>query len=288
MDILGIGIPEIILIFILALMVFGPQRLPVLANRVGRKLREWRTMSQVFLVEWREELAALEEARQSLDEARQALLEAQQVVATEMTGVKETVALEMSAAETDISEGLTKAQKAVDAETAQIQATAAKVAHGQEVALAPNASAPKTAAPQQTAAQSAATDVAEAESDVSEVTEADMVIAPPELTTPKQAPASAPNIPTPTVSKSLNTTEDDVTEIKTASDIAAEVATQIAQNVATEVAAKVAKDVAAEVAEEVARIVAAKLMQAETDDAASESQTAADVISVEEKVTPSA
>ena len=116
-----------------------------------------------------------------------------------------------------------------------------------------------------------------------------MVIAPPELTSPKRMPAPTPSVASHTiVSNRHDTAEDDVTEVKTASDIATEVATQIAQNVAAEVAAKVAKDVAAEVAEEVARIVAAKLVQAEPGDSTVESQTASDVINLEEKVAPSA
>jgi Tat protein translocase TatB subunit len=38
----GIGTPELLVIFVLALVVVGPQRLPDLARSIGRALREFR------------------------------------------------------------------------------------------------------------------------------------------------------------------------------------------------------------------------------------------------------
>jgi len=123
MDILGIGVPEIILIFILALMVFGPRRLPALVNRIGRQLREWRAMSQVFLIEWREELAALEEVRHGLEEAKQALIEARQVVMDETSEVSQAISVEMAGAHKDVAIELAEVEKAVKTEAAQVQET---------------------------------------------------------------------------------------------------------------------------------------------------------------------
>lgn len=42
----GIGIPELIVIFIVALLVFGPQRLPELGRTLGRTLAELRRASE--------------------------------------------------------------------------------------------------------------------------------------------------------------------------------------------------------------------------------------------------
>lgn len=42
----GIGIPELIVIFVVALVVFGPKRLPDLARAFGRALAEFRMAAQ--------------------------------------------------------------------------------------------------------------------------------------------------------------------------------------------------------------------------------------------------
>ncbi|HXV41794.1 MAG TPA: twin-arginine translocase TatA/TatE family subunit, partial [Anaerolineae bacterium] len=56
MDILGIGFPELLFIFFIALMVFGPRRLPEIAGKAGRIVRDLRNMSQGFLAEWQREI----------------------------------------------------------------------------------------------------------------------------------------------------------------------------------------------------------------------------------------
>ena len=48
----NIGLPEIILILILALIVFGPKKLPEVGRSVGRGLREFRRASQ----DWRDQI----------------------------------------------------------------------------------------------------------------------------------------------------------------------------------------------------------------------------------------
>ena len=41
----GLGVPELIFIFVLALLIFGPKRLPELGRTVGRGLAEFRKAS---------------------------------------------------------------------------------------------------------------------------------------------------------------------------------------------------------------------------------------------------
>jgi Tat protein translocase TatB subunit len=88
MDILGIGFPELLFIFIIALMVFGPRRLPEIAGKAGRIVRDLRNMSQGFLAEWQREITVatrleeLEEVRKELEETKQSLRQSQ----AEITG----------------------------------------------------------------------------------------------------------------------------------------------------------------------------------------------------------
>ncbi len=44
----GLGMPELIIIFIVALLVFGPKRLPELGKALGRAINEFKRASQEF------------------------------------------------------------------------------------------------------------------------------------------------------------------------------------------------------------------------------------------------
>jgi len=43
-----VGLQELLVIFVIALLVFGPQRLPELGRMIGRALRELRRASDEF------------------------------------------------------------------------------------------------------------------------------------------------------------------------------------------------------------------------------------------------
>ena len=60
MNILGVGPAELILIFIIALIVFGPGRLPELARTLGKAMRELRRMSLEVTAEFTKELRDVE------------------------------------------------------------------------------------------------------------------------------------------------------------------------------------------------------------------------------------
>lgn len=91
MDILGIGFPELILIFIIALMVFGPRRLPEMAIKLGRTIADLRNMSQGLLTEWQREITVaarleeLQQTRQEFAELKQEINQAKAEVTTETT-----------------------------------------------------------------------------------------------------------------------------------------------------------------------------------------------------------
>ena len=53
---LGVGLPEFLVIFVVAILVFGPDRLPEFARQAGRFLRQVRTFTQAARDDIRSEL----------------------------------------------------------------------------------------------------------------------------------------------------------------------------------------------------------------------------------------
>ena len=48
MNIFGVGIPEIAVIFVLALLIFGPKKLPELGRSIGKTLKSLQQASGEF------------------------------------------------------------------------------------------------------------------------------------------------------------------------------------------------------------------------------------------------
>ncbi|MEG3845910.1 TatA/E family twin arginine-targeting protein translocase [Microcoleus sp. herbarium19] len=62
MNIFGIGLPEMAVIFTIALLVFGPKKLPEIGRSMGKALRGFQDASRDFESEFTREAKQLEQA----------------------------------------------------------------------------------------------------------------------------------------------------------------------------------------------------------------------------------
>ena len=91
----GLGIPEIIVILVVALVVFGPDRLPTVAAQVGRWVRDFRRMTADLTAEFqsvtKEFSSEFEELRAVTQDLQNELRGVQSDLANEMRGVSRTL-----------------------------------------------------------------------------------------------------------------------------------------------------------------------------------------------------
>ncbi|NJL01218.1 MAG: TatA/E family twin arginine-targeting protein translocase [Spirulinaceae cyanobacterium RM2_2_10] len=62
MNIFGIGLPEMALIFVVALLIFGPKKLPEIGRSLGKAIRSFQDASNEFQNEFKREAEKLEES----------------------------------------------------------------------------------------------------------------------------------------------------------------------------------------------------------------------------------
>jgi sec-independent protein translocase protein TatA len=75
----SLGMPELIVIFVIALIIFGPRKLPELGRSLGKSIAEFKRASNELKSTLEEEIR-LEEQRQKQEEAaKAATAQAQQV-----------------------------------------------------------------------------------------------------------------------------------------------------------------------------------------------------------------
>lgn len=62
MNFFGIGLPEMVLILVVALLVFGPKKLPEIGRSMGKAIRSFQDASREFESEFKREAEQLEKA----------------------------------------------------------------------------------------------------------------------------------------------------------------------------------------------------------------------------------
>ncbi len=62
MNIFGIGLPEMAVIMMVALLIFGPKKLPEIGRSLGKTIRGFQEASKDFQNEFQKEASQLEEA----------------------------------------------------------------------------------------------------------------------------------------------------------------------------------------------------------------------------------
>ncbi len=77
MNVFGIGLPEMGLIMVIALLVFGPKKLPEIGRSMGKAIRGFQDASKEFESEFKREAEQIEQAvtTPSLPEAREIAIE---------------------------------------------------------------------------------------------------------------------------------------------------------------------------------------------------------------------
>lgn len=89
MNVFGIGLPEMGLIMIVALLVFGPKKLPEIGRSMGKALKGFQDASKEFETEFKKEADQLEK---SVGEPMKATLEKPRALAADTANEKSDVA----------------------------------------------------------------------------------------------------------------------------------------------------------------------------------------------------
>jgi len=76
MNIFGIGLPEMGVIMVVALLIFGPKKLPEIGRSLGKTIRSFQEASNEFQTEFKRETEQLKETVQTTAELEPKHIEA--------------------------------------------------------------------------------------------------------------------------------------------------------------------------------------------------------------------
>lgn len=126
MNIFGVGIPEILIVLLLAAVIFGPGKLPEIAGQFGRAIRELREHARDFRDEY---LTDFEEVREELIEQRFELQQIDADIRAELEQAEADVRGAVRDAEVMTEEAIEAAR---DGETSRASASATATAEDSE------------------------------------------------------------------------------------------------------------------------------------------------------------
>ncbi len=81
----GVGPMEMLVIAVIALLVFGPERLPEIAGKIGRGVRELRAATTELTTEFQR---AIGEAQSTIDDVKQPAIEVRQTAESALSTVR--------------------------------------------------------------------------------------------------------------------------------------------------------------------------------------------------------
>ncbi len=107
MNVFGIGLPEMAIIFVVALLIFGPKKLPEIGRTFGKTLRSFQDASREFQEEFEKEAKAVEKTvttamEATLEEKPKAKIEPAKAANSEDATEAAEVAGEETAASTEV------------------------------------------------------------------------------------------------------------------------------------------------------------------------------------------
>ncbi|HLO88330.1 MAG TPA: TatA/E family twin arginine-targeting protein translocase [Nostocaceae cyanobacterium] len=76
MNIFGIGLPEMAVIMVVALLIFGPKKLPEIGRSLGKTIRSFQEASNEFQNEFKREAEQIEQAVKTTAEIEPKQIEA--------------------------------------------------------------------------------------------------------------------------------------------------------------------------------------------------------------------
>lgn len=119
MNFLGVGLPEMLVIFAVALLVFGPRKLPEIGRTLAKTLRSLQDASREFEAQLNKEFEAqLNKEAQELEKATRGTTAAATPKASRTAAAAEPKAESVATADTPTSEMAPPPSAADDAQTA--------------------------------------------------------------------------------------------------------------------------------------------------------------------------
>ncbi len=119
MNVFGIGLPEMALILVLALLVFGPKKLPEIGRSMGKAIKGFQDASREFEEEFKKEAESLEKSvkspmKASLEPDPPKALTPQEAAERAEATATETAAAEASADAPEVQETAANEEQTVE------------------------------------------------------------------------------------------------------------------------------------------------------------------------------